>query len=45
MLLLLMYFPKKFLQANSVYPDQKLRSVVSELGLHCLHMTPKRVSS
>ena len=24
--------------ANSVYPDQKLHSVVSDLGLHCLLM-------
>ena len=30
--------------ANSVDPDQMPHDVVSDLGLHCLPMTPLRVS-
>ena len=30
--------------ANSEDPDQTLRSAVSDLGLHCLPITPLRVS-
>ena len=38
-LLLYIYF------ANSVDPYQMPHSVAFKLGLHCLHTTPKRVSS
>ena len=41
---LLLYFAQKFLEANSVDPDQTPRFAASELGLHRLHMSPKRVS-
>ena len=31
------------LPASSVDPDQMLQIAASELGLHCLHNTPKQV--
>ena len=33
------------LKTDSIDPVQMPHSVASELGLHCLHMSPKRVSS
>ena len=30
---------------NSVDPDQTPANAASELGLHCLHQTPKRIPS
>ena len=42
---LLLYFAQKLMQTNSVDNDQTPSSVASGLGLHCLHMFPKRVSS
>ena len=36
--------PLKFQNANSIDHDQMAGSVASELDLHCLHNTPKRVS-
>ena len=38
-------FFKGILLANSADPDQTLQNTASELGLHCLHISPKRVSS
>ena len=32
------------LGTNIVDPDQTPHSVVSDLGLHCLHMSPKPIS-
>ena len=37
---LLFYFKWKILLANNVDPDQMPHYVASELGLHCLPMTP-----
>ena len=37
----LFYFWKKFMLANSGDPDQTVRSVASDLGLHCLPMSQK----
>ena len=37
-------FALKFLWENSVYLDQMPHSAASELGLRCLHMSPKWVS-
>ena len=42
---LVFYFLQNFLLANRVDADQMLLSAVSEVCLHCLHMSPKRVSS
>ena len=38
------YFAYTLLLANSADPDQMPHSVMSELGLQCLHNTPKRGS-
>ena len=35
-------FSKKSMLANSVDPDQTLRSVASDLGLHCVCLSPKQ---
>ena len=43
-ILILQYFAKKFLLTNSVDPDQMPHCAASDLGLHCLHNTPKWVS-
>ena len=43
MLSFLLFFAQKFLYANSVDPDQTPHFAASELGLHCLHMSPKGV--
>ena len=40
-----MHFAEKFLQTNSVDPEQMPHSAASELGLHCFHVPPKEVSS
>ena len=40
--LLLLYFAYKFLQVNSVKPDQMLHFVASQLALHCLQGLVKR---
>ena len=44
MFFLLLYFAQKFLKANSVDPDQMLHFAASDLGLHCLYMSPIGVS-
>ena len=38
------FFHRKYLQANGADPDQAPHSAASELGLHCLHNTPKQIS-
>ena len=38
------YFAQKFLYANSIDPDQMPCLVASEPRLHCVHMSPKRIS-
>ena len=40
---LFLHFAQKVLQANSTDPDQTPRFAASELSLHCLHLSPKRV--
>ena len=42
---LLLYFALIFLLANSEDPDQTPQFAASDQGLHCLHMSPERVSS
>ena len=37
-------FHRNFCKQNRVDSDQTPRSSASELGLHCLHNTPKRIS-
>ena len=39
-----LYFATKFLQANRAERDQTPRSAASELGLLCLHISPKWIS-
>ena len=41
---LLVYFAYQYLLANSVDPYQMQHFVASELGVRCLHITPKQVS-
>ena len=43
-ILSLFCFLRKILLANTVDPDQMPHYVASDLGLHCLPMTPLRVS-
>ena len=40
---ILLNFSEKFLYANSVDQDQMPHSAASDLGLHCLHISPKQV--
>ena len=38
-------FCKEFPEANNTDSDQTPRSAASDFGLHCLHMSPRQVSS
>ena len=38
-IIITMFYRNSFINAFSVCPDQTLRSVASDLGLHCLSMS------
>ena len=44
-LIITMFIEMPVVNANSVDPDQTPRSAASDLGLHCLSVTPLGVSS